>query len=111
MGLELSVVIAELCRELSVATQVSEGEDLHIELGLVELELAMMAGKDAGPSAKLKLSVVEAGADASFSSQPAQRIKLGLDPRRAGVPPLPSRTLPPPSNRSRNEEQAEQTKK
>lgn len=89
MSVELSAVIAELRAELSAAIRGGEDEDLRFELGPVELELAVVVGRDAGPSAKLRFWVVEAGADARVSAQSTQRIKLVLDPRRAGAPDVP----------------------
>lgn len=88
MGVELAVVIAELRRELSAAMQAGEGAELRFELGPVELELEVMVGADAGAAGKLKFWVVEAGAEAKGSTQATQRVKLVLDPRRAGAPPL-----------------------
>jgi hypothetical protein len=86
MGIELSEVIAGLRKELSAAIHAGDGEDLRFELGPVELELTLAVTKDASPSAKLKFWVVEVGTDAKVSTQSTQRIKLSLDPRRAGAP-------------------------
>ncbi|GHJ37988.1 trypco2 family protein [Streptomyces sp. TS71-3] len=86
MRVELSEVIAELRAELSAAMHAGDGEELRFELGPVELELTLAVSRDAGPSAKVKFWVVEMGADAKLSTQSTQRIRLSLEPRRAGAP-------------------------
>ncbi|MGH3694545.1 MAG: trypco2 family protein [Pseudonocardiaceae bacterium] len=82
---ELAQVISQLRQELSVAMREGEGEELHFELGSVELELTVAVSKEAGPNATVRLWVVELGADAKVASQATQRIRLTLDPRRRGV--------------------------
>lgn len=84
MAIELAELIGQLRSELAQAMQAGEGEDLRFELGPVELELTVAVDKEAKPGAKVRFWVVELGADLKAVSSHIQRIKLVLDPRRAG---------------------------
>jgi hypothetical protein len=84
MAVELAELIGQLRTELAEAMKAGEDAELRFELGPVELELTVQVTKEATPTAKVKFWVIEAGADTKFASSVAQRIKLTLDPRRAG---------------------------
>jgi hypothetical protein len=84
MAVELAELIGQLRAELTKAMSAGEGADLRFEIGPVELELTVAVNKEAKPGAKVRFWVVELGADISAASGSTQRIKLTLDPRRAG---------------------------
>ncbi|GAA2827988.1 trypco2 family protein [Kribbella solani] len=86
MKIELATVVSQLRAELSAALADGADEDLRFELGPIELELNVVVGKEAGPTAKVRFWVVDAGADARFSTESTQRIKLTLEPRLAKSP-------------------------
>lgn len=86
MGIELAELIGQLRAELTMAMAAGEGEDLRFELGPVELELTVKAEKEAKAGAKVRFWVVDASTDGKLASSTAQKIKLTLDPHRAGLP-------------------------
>lgn len=86
MAVELAELIGQLRAELTKAMGAGEGADLRFEIGPVELELTVGVNKEATPGAKVRFWVVELGADVKAASSSTQRIKLTLDPRRAGEP-------------------------
>lgn len=86
MALALAEVIAQLRAELAEAMEAGEGEDLRFQVGPVELELTVALEKAATTGAKVKFWVVESGVDGKFASTSTQKIKVVLDPRRAGHP-------------------------
>jgi hypothetical protein len=88
-GMELASVIRQLRTELNEALDDAEGERLRFELGPVELSMTITIGQEATPGAKIRLWVVEAGADAKISHDSAQEIKLVLAPRDMTAPPGP----------------------
>jgi hypothetical protein len=79
-GVELATVIRQLRAELNEALADAEGERLRFELGPVEVSFTVTVGREATPGAKVRLWVVEAGADASISREEVQEIKLVLTP-------------------------------
>lgn len=85
-AVELAKLIDQLRDELTAASKAGAGKDFQFEVGPVELELTVAVTKDAGGSGKVRFWVVELGADAKLSAATTQRIKLTLDPRRAGEP-------------------------
>ena len=86
MAVELAEVISQLRAELTAAMTAGAGEDLRFGLGPVELELTVAVNKEASTGAKVRFWVVEAGADGKLGSTTTQKIKLTLDPHRAGQP-------------------------
>lgn len=86
MAVELAEMIGRLREDLAEAMHAGEGAELLFDLGPVELELTIAMVKEAGPSAKVKFWVAELGADAKFTSNSTQKIKLTLEPRRADQP-------------------------
>jgi len=89
MAIELAELVGQLRAELTEAMRAGEHAELRFELGPVELELTLAVSKEVKPGAKVRFLVVEAGTDASVASGSTQRIKLTLDPRRAGHPGRP----------------------
>ena len=85
-GLDLASVVRQLRAELTAALDDAEGERLRFELGPVELSLAVTVGREAGPGAKIRFWVIEAGTDAKISRETVQDIKLVLTPRDVTVP-------------------------
>lgn len=86
MAVELAELIGQLRAELVSAMRAGKDEELRFEVGPVELELTVVVQREASAGAKVKFWVIEAGADAKASGGTTQRIKLTLDPRRAGEP-------------------------
>lgn len=86
MAVELAELIGQLRTELTKAMHSGEDEELRFEVGPVELELTVAVQRDGAAGAKVKFWVVELGADVKAAAGSTQRIKLTLDPRRAGQP-------------------------
>ena len=64
-------IVANLRAELNEAMQASVDEDLLFELGPVELELTVGVDKAAKPGAKVKVGVLELGAETKLGSSKA----------------------------------------
>ena len=77
---ELALVVRQLRAELNEALIDAEGERLRFELGPVEMSLNVTVSREATPGAKVRFWVIEAGADAKFSRETIQEIKLVLTP-------------------------------
>ncbi len=88
-GVELSELIKQLRSELNDALADAAGERLRFELGPVEVSLTVTVGREAAPGAKVRLWVVEAGADARLSREAVQDIKLVLTPLDTKAPVRP----------------------
>jgi Trypsin-co-occurring domain 2 len=86
MAIELAELIGQLRSELTEAMTAGDGEDLRFFLGPVELELTVAVDREAKPGAKVRFWVVELGAETKLGSSSTQKIKLTLDPHRAGQP-------------------------
>jgi hypothetical protein len=86
MAIELAELIGQLRSELTEAMTAGDGEDLRFSLGPVELELTVAVDREAKPGAKVRFWVVELGAETKLGSSNTQKIKLTLDPHRAGQP-------------------------
>lgn len=86
MGVELAELIEQLRAELIKAMSTGAGTGLRFELGPVELELTVAVDREVKPGAKLRFWVVELGTEAKVADKATQRIKLTLEPRRAGQP-------------------------
>ena len=86
MAVELAELIGQLRAELTKAMHSGRDEELRFEVGPVELELTVAVQRDGTAGAKVRFWVVELGSEATASSASTQRIKLTLDPRRAGQP-------------------------
>ena len=76
----LSVVIAQLRRELSAAIKAGAGEDLRFRLKPVEVELKVAITQEIAGEAGVKFWVVNAGGSASRTHEITHTVKLTLDP-------------------------------
>lgn len=89
--LELSELISELRTELQTAIADGAGQDLRFALGPVELEVTVAAEREGGPSGKVRIWVLEAGAERKRTQGSTQHLKLTLTPRLHGyVQPMVS---------------------
>jgi hypothetical protein len=79
----LSDAIAALRAELGVAMAAGQGEELHFELGPVELEFTLDVRKEGGADAGIRWGVVSFGAKGSVGSSSGHRVKLVLLPKDA----------------------------
>lgn len=95
-GIELASFIRQLRAELNEAIADGEGERLRFQLGPVDLSLAITVTNEAQPGAKIRFWVIEAGADAKFSRETVQEIKLQLTPVDTEAPTNPDGALTPP---------------
>ena len=79
-GVELAAVIRQLRAELNEALADAEGERLRFQLGPVEMSLTVTVSREGTPGAKVRFWVIEAGAEAKYSREAVQDIKLVLTP-------------------------------
>ncbi|WP_225822795.1 trypco2 family protein [Streptomyces naphthomycinicus] len=91
--IELSEMIRELRQQLTTA--VAEGTDgsVRFELGPVEIEATVAVSREAGADSKVRLWVVDAGANGKYAHARTQRITLTLNPRAAAGDGSPARPL------------------
>jgi Trypsin-co-occurring domain 2 len=89
-GVELASLIRQLRGELNDAMADADGERLRFELGPVEVSLSVTVGREAGPTAKVRFWVIEAGADAKVSRESVQEVKLVLKPVDTQAPVGPN---------------------
>jgi hypothetical protein len=82
--LALSELIRELRTELQTAIADGTGQDLRFALGPVELEVTVTAEREGGPSGKVRIWVLEAGAERKKTQGSTQHLKLTLTPRLYG---------------------------
>ncbi len=87
--IELAQLIRDLRHELDDATAAAKGQALRLELGPIDLELALRVDTDVQAGAKVRFWVVEVGADGSVGSSATTRVKLRLNPRLAGSADAP----------------------
>lgn len=81
---ELVQVVSQLRQDLTDAMRSGADAELAFELGPVELELTVAVEKQAGPNAKVRLWVLEAGASGKVGSTSTHRVKLTMEPRIRG---------------------------
>jgi hypothetical protein len=79
----LSDAIAALRTELVAAMTAGQDEELHFELGPVELEFTLDVRKEGGGDAGIRWGVVSFGATGSVGSSSGNRVKLVLQPKNA----------------------------
>jgi len=82
--IELAAVVRQLRDELDEARRDAAGEDLQFELGPVELEMTVALSREGTAGGKVRIWVLEAGAEGKAGSISTQRINLTLHPRLAG---------------------------
>jgi hypothetical protein len=78
--IELSDAIKQLRSALNASVDDAANERIQFELGTVELTLSVAITKEASPTAKVRIYIVEAGAGGKFSSSSTQQLKLTLRP-------------------------------
>jgi hypothetical protein len=79
--IELSDMIRELRHQLTTALADGEGEAVRFELGPVEVEATVAVSREAGGDAKVRLWVVDAGANGKYAQAETQRVTLTLTPK------------------------------
>jgi hypothetical protein len=77
---ELSEVVTQLRAELDEAMTNAAGQRLQFELGPIELALRVTVQNSTTGGGKLRIYVLEAGADGKHETQSAQELKLTLQP-------------------------------
>jgi hypothetical protein len=85
-SVELADMIGQLRRELSRAMWAGEYADLRFEAEKVELELTVGVERDRSPEARIRILVLDIGAQATKKSMVTQRITLTLRPVLAESP-------------------------
>ncbi|MFI6565985.1 trypco2 family protein [Streptomyces sp. NPDC050534] len=83
--IELADMIQELREQLTTSLAHGDGRMLRFELGPVEVEVSVAVTQEGGGDAKVRLWVVDAGANGKYGHAETQRIKLTLVPK--AVPP------------------------
>lgn len=91
--IELADMIRELRQQLSTALADGEGEALRFELGPVEIEASVAVTREAGGDAKVRLWVVDAGANGKYGHAETQRVTLTLTPRAFTADGRPTGTI------------------
>ncbi|MFG2022877.1 trypco2 family protein [Streptomyces sp. NPDC048825] len=71
--IELSDMIRELRHQLTTALADGEGEAVRFELGPVEVEATVAVSREAGGDAKVRLWVVDGGANGKYAQAETQR--------------------------------------
>ncbi|WP_369213096.1 trypco2 family protein [Streptomyces flavofungini] len=79
--IELSDMIRELRNQLSVALADGADDAVRFELGPVELEATVAVSREGGADAKVRLWVVDAGANGKYAHAQTQRIAVTLVPK------------------------------
>ncbi|MER6093613.1 trypco2 family protein [Streptomyces bluensis] len=79
--IELSEMIRELRQQLTVAMADGEGEAVRFELGPVEVEATVAVSREAGADSKVRLWIVDAGANGKYTQAQTQRVTLSLTPK------------------------------
>lgn len=79
--IELSDVIRELRQQLATALTDGDGEAVRFELGPVELEATLAVSREGGVDTKVRLWVVDAGANGKYAQAETQRVTVTLTPK------------------------------
>lgn len=79
--IELSDMIRELRQQLSSALVDGADEAVRFEVGPVEIEATVAVTREAGADSKVRLWVVDAGANAKYTQAQTQRITVTLTPK------------------------------
>ncbi|MEI5523614.1 trypco2 family protein [Streptomyces brasiliscabiei] len=79
--IELSDMIRELRQQLSSALADGADEMIRFEVGPVEIEATVAVSREAGADAKVRLWVVDAGANGKYAQAHTQRITVTLTPQ------------------------------
>jgi len=76
--IELKEVVAKLRQELMEAQDAAEKEGITFALGDIDVEFQVVVTKQGGANVGIKFWLVDAAADARFSSASTQKIKFQL---------------------------------
>lgn len=79
--IELSDMIRELRQQLNSALADGADDAVRFEVGPVEVEATVAVTRKAGADAKVRLWVVDAGANGKYAHAQTQRITLTLNPK------------------------------
>lgn len=79
--IELSDMISELRHQLTAAVEDGAGAAVRFELGPVEVEATVAVTREAGADTKVRLWVVDAGANGKYAHAQTQRITVTLNPK------------------------------
>jgi hypothetical protein len=79
--IELSDMIRELRQQLATALADGAGEAVRFELGPVEVEATVAVSREAGADSKVRLWVVDTGANGKYAHARTQRITVTLTPK------------------------------
>lgn len=79
--IELSEMIRELRQQLNSALADGADDPVRFEVGPVEIEASVAVTREAGADAKVRLWVVDAGANGKYAHAQTQRITLTLNPK------------------------------
>jgi hypothetical protein len=74
-------MIRELRDQLSTALDDGTDEAVRFELGPIELEATVAVSREGGADAKVRLWVVDAGANGKYAHAQTQRVTVTLLPR------------------------------
>ncbi|WP_406196632.1 hypothetical protein OG920_16685 [Streptomyces europaeiscabiei] len=91
--IELSDMIRELRQQLSSALVDGADEAVRFEVGPVEIEATVAVSREAGADAKVRLWVVDAGANGKYAHAQTQRITLTLNPKMVADGSVPQSVL------------------
>jgi hypothetical protein len=91
--IELSDMIRELRQQLTTALADGAGEAMLFELGPIEIEATVAVSREAGADAKVRLWVVDAGANGKYAHAQTQRITVTLSPKAVLVDENASRPV------------------
>jgi translation elongation factor EF-1beta len=76
----LSEMIEELRKELQIAVEAGEGEDIRFGVGELTLEAQVEVSKEGGAEGGVKFWVAEIGASGKVGKVDTQKIVLKLEP-------------------------------
>ncbi|MET9445312.1 trypco2 family protein [Streptomyces sp. NPDC006610] len=79
--IELSDMIRELRSQLAASLADGAGEAVRFEVGPVEIEATVAVGREAGANARVRLWVVDAGADGKYTHAQTQTVRVTLTPK------------------------------
>ncbi len=79
-NIELSEMLGQLRKELSIAQSEGAGSDLKFQIEDIEIELQVATTKSGEAGGGVKLSVISFGAKVNASEVETQKLKLKLKP-------------------------------
>ncbi|MFI9149861.1 trypco2 family protein [Streptomyces sp. NPDC053367] len=91
--IELSDLIREVRRQLTAAAADGADETVRFEVGPVEIEASVAVTHEAGADAKVRLWVVDTGANGKYTQAQTQRVTVTLTPGTVAAPDAPPRPV------------------